>query len=364
MPNTTASPSSPPSEHQLSMPTVVGIVVGCLAAVVIVAFTFSRQRQVPGKRGLLGGNHISGLQRQQPLLGGSDADDDAGTAGGATSIEGYTTSMLHTGSAVPNTGVASTSGPEGMQNTSAFANTSADGLGSSAPPSSAEAPAPAQQPAARAEFGSAGGTGFPRNEAAKKQVMHEWAGTGAGAASVLAGPLTKVRRLEYAELSKATDGFSELCRIGGGGSCVVYRAQVRHTQQPYSYSHSLTHQRCAGRAQVFGFLVAVKRLTEGASDWDTRQFEAEYSTLCKVTHPSVCRLFAFSTDGPNRCLLLELCSGGALDTRLRCLAVSAGAAPPAPLQWRHRLRIALDIARALAHLHSQEPPILHRDMKV
>ena len=83
-----------------------------------------------------------------------------------------------------------------------------------------------------------------------------------------------------------------------------------------------------------------------------------------MTHPSVCRLFAFSTDGPNRCLLLELCSGGALDTRLRCLAVSAGAAPPAPLQWRHRLRIALDIARALAHLHSQEPPILHRDMKV
>ena len=85
---------------------------------------------------------------------------------------------------------------------------------------------------------------------------------------------------------------------------------------------------------------------------------------CKVRHPNVCRLFAFSTDGPNRCLLLELCSGGALDTRLLCRAVSAGAAPPAPLQWRHRLRLALDIARALAHLHSQEPPILHRDMKV
>ena len=115
---------------------------------------------------------------------------------------------------------------------------------------------------------------------------------------------------------------------------------------------------------MFGFLVAIKRLTEGASDWDTRQFEAEYDVLCKVAHPNVCRLFAFSTDGPNRCLLLELCAGGALDTRLRCRAVSAGAAPPAPLQWRHRLRIALDIARALAHLHSQEPPILHRDMKV
>ena len=110
--------------------------------------------------------------------------------------------------------------------------------------------------------------------------------------------------------------------------------------------------------------MAVKRLTEGASDWDTQQFEAEYEALCRVTHANVCKMYAFSTDGPNRCLLLELCSGGALDTRLACKAVSAGAAPPAPLRWRHRLRIALDIARALAYLHSQEPPVLHRDMKV
>ena len=42
-----------------------------------------------------------------------------------------------------------------------------------------------------------------------------------------------------------------------------------------------TVNRCC-RAQVFGFLVAVKRLTEGASDWDTKQFEAEYEVLVRV----------------------------------------------------------------------------------
>ena len=31
-----------------------------------------------------------------------------------------------------------------------------------------------------------------------------------------------------------------------------------------------------------------------------------------------------------------------------------------PLTWQHRLRIALGVARALVHLHSREPPILHR----
>jgi serine/threonine protein kinase len=31
-----------------------------------------------------------------------------------------------------------------------------------------------------------------------------------------------------------------------------------------------------------------------------------------------------------------------------------------PLTWQHRLRIVLGVARALVHLHSREPPILHR----
>jgi serine/threonine protein kinase len=74
-----------------------------------------------------------------------------------------------------------------------------------------------------------------------------------------------------------------------------------------------------------------------------------------VSHACICRLFAFSTDGPQRCLVLELCTGGALDTRLEC---KDGKHPP--LQWQHRLRIAHDIARAVEHLHTLKPPMLHR----
>ena len=77
-----------------------------------------------------------------------------------------------------------------------------------------------------------------------------------------------------------------------------------------------------------------------------------------MSHPSICRLFAFSTDGAQRCLVLELCPGGPLDTRLKC---KDGKHPP--LQWQHRLRIAHDIACAVEHLHTLTPSMLHRDLK-
>ena len=85
---------------------------------------------------------------------------------------------------------------------------------------------------------------------------------------------------------------------------------------------------------------------------------AEMELLCHVSHESICRLLAYSTDGPQRCLVLELCSGGSLEKRLSLKCSDT------PLQWDHRLRIAVSIARALVHLHSLDPPMLHRDVRL
>jgi serine/threonine protein kinase len=79
-----------------------------------------------------------------------------------------------------------------------------------------------------------------------------------------------------------------------------------------------------------------------------------------VCHQNICALFAISDDGPCKCLVLELCRGGALDTRLAC----QGEPRPAPLPWQQRVRIAFGIASALKHLHSMVPPMIHRDIKV
>jgi hypothetical protein len=81
-------------------------------------------------------------------------------------------------------------------------------------------------------------TGFPLNRAAEKLVAHSWgtAGAGAGAgtdagadagadARADAAP-TACFHLPYGMLSNCTRGFHLEQEIGGGGSCLVYRAVV------------------------------------------------------------------------------------------------------------------------------------------
>jgi serine/threonine protein kinase len=67
-------------------------------------------------------------------------------------------------------------------------------------------------------------------------------------------------------------------------------------------------------------------------------------------------MLAISDDGPCKCLVLELCTGGALDVRLTC----KGEPQPAPLPWQQRVHIAFGIASALSYLHSLVPQMIHR----
>jgi serine/threonine protein kinase len=96
-------------------------------------------------------------------------------------------------------------------------------------------------------------------------------------------------RIAYKDLEKATDGFSSEMRIGGGGSCEVFRAID------------------------YGVSVAIKVLSQdpneasNASDCsesmlslEGKQFYAEMRLLRAVKHPNICRLLAVSLDGPKR----------------------------------------------------------------
>jgi serine/threonine protein kinase len=174
-------------------------------------------------------------------------------------------------------------------------------------------------------------TGFPANMAAKQLAALNWRagpGSAAGAAGVVVA-------LPFAELVQATHNFDAFNELGTGGSCGVFKGHV------------------------FGLQVAVKKLNAGSSDWAEQQFTSEMELLTKIAHQNVVSLYAFSTDGPNRCLVLELCTGGALNDRLSCKA-QAGSPPPPPLRWQQRVQIAQDILQALEFLHGLTPQMIHR----
>jgi serine/threonine protein kinase len=165
--------------------------------------------------------------------------------------------------------------------------------------------------------------------------------------------------------------FARAVQIGDGGSCTVFKTEV------------------------YGMPCAVKVLSKSAGAWEVRslysntytrtaaipflshfflvhtqtpflsplfslrntqeeQFSAEVEFLSRIHHENLCRLYACSTDGPQKCLLLELMDG-ALDSRLMALP---------SLGWEQRVWVALSSTRALSHLHARSPPVIHRDIKV
>jgi serine/threonine protein kinase len=197
---------------------------------------------------------------------------------------------------------------------------------------------------ARASFDAV--TGFPENEAAKETLGGRWM------QPVTASNQNKAAdKVDYSDLKDATGGFSEMCKIGGGGSCLVYRGNL------------------------YGMPVAIKALendgggkssaSNGIQDWNGLQFKAEMDLLCRVRHPNICRLFASSSNGPRRCLVLEWMGGGSLDARLGVNDPSCKeSSRHPPLRWQQRNSILLDVASGLTHLHSLTPPIIHRQARI
>ena len=168
--------------------------------------------------------------------------------------------------------------------------------------------------------------------------------------------------LTYLELQTATGDFAQA--VGTGGFASVYRTEGELPSLPH-------HGPCA-----------VKRLTAAADAAGggqagrgcggvAREVLKEVSLLGRCTpHASLLPLLGYCLEASRLPrLVYPLCEGGTLEDRL--LLTSAGfdrlaalgwAEPPAPLTWPHRLTILRDAARALVHLHAQQPVLLHGDV--
>ncbi|PSS21546.1 Systemin receptor like [Actinidia chinensis var. chinensis] len=144
-----------------------------------------------------------------------------------------------------------------------------------------------------------------------------------------------IRKLTFADLLEATNGFHNDSLIGSGGFGDVYRAQLKD-----------------------GSIVAIKKLIHISGQGD-REFTAEMETIGKIKQRNLVPLLGYCKVGEERLLVYEYMKYGSLEDVLhdrKKIGIK--------LNWSARRKIAIGAARGLAFLHHNcIPHIIHRDMK-
>ncbi|KAL6627585.1 hypothetical protein ACP70R_031311 [Stipagrostis hirtigluma subsp. patula] len=139
--------------------------------------------------------------------------------------------------------------------------------------------------------------------------------------------------LTYENLIRATSNFSIQNLIGTGGFGATYKAELAP-----------------------GFLVAVKRLAMGRFQ-GLQQFDAEIRTLGRIRHRNLVTLIGYHIGESDTFLIYNYLSGGNLETFIHEMGSRK-------VSWTEVQKIAVDVAQALAFLHSScTPRIIHRDIK-
>ncbi|KAI3946059.1 hypothetical protein MKX01_024815 [Papaver californicum] len=136
----------------------------------------------------------------------------------------------------------------------------------------------------------------------------------------------------YREIEKATNYFSEDNMLGTGAYGTVY-AGIFHNDE----------------------WVAIKKIRHRDQD-GIEQVMNEVKLLSSVSHPNLVRLLGYCLERSEQILVYEYMPNGTLAQHLQR---ERGAGLP----WTVRLTIASETAQAIAHLHSANTPIYHRDIK-
>ncbi|KAL7598425.1 hypothetical protein Lser_V15G26150 [Lactuca serriola] len=141
-------------------------------------------------------------------------------------------------------------------------------------------------------------------------------------------------RFSYKDLFIATKGFKESELLGKGGFGQVYK----------------------GTLLDLGAQVAVKKIWHTSSQ-GMKEFVAEIATIGRLRHPNLVRLLGYCRRKGELFLVYDYMPNTSLDKFI------FNSNPKSTLTWKQRVKIIIDVAKALAYLHEWCEVIIHRDIK-
>ncbi|KAK2992015.1 hypothetical protein RJ640_014876 [Escallonia rubra] len=180
-------------------------------------------------------------------------------------------------------------------------------------------------------------------------------GSTSSAGPRLSGP-HGARQFTMEELEQATNHFAESSLIGYGSFGLVFKGLLRD-----------------------GTVVAIKRRT----GFPRQEFVEEVAYLSGIRHRNLVTLLGYCQDNRYQMLVFEYLPNGSISNHLYGMAptlemtsfsaldmfkaywclTDIGKDSATKLEFKQRLSIALGVAKGLCHLHSQQPPIVHRNLK-
>ncbi|XP_056866333.1 probable LRR receptor-like serine/threonine-protein kinase At1g07550 [Raphanus sativus] len=141
----------------------------------------------------------------------------------------------------------------------------------------------------------------------------------------------KNRRFTYSEVKNMTNHFQVV--LGKGGFGVVCQGFLNNQQ------------------------VAVKVLSQSSTQ-GYKEFKTEVELLLRVHHVNLVSLIGYCDEGNDLALIYEFMENGNLKEHL------SGERDGSVLNWRSRLKIAIESALGIEYLHiGCKPPMVHRDVK-